>query len=185
MRLLQKQYDNTTLTEEEWVLITTCKQLVWSTRIVRNMPIWILNNRIPGRLLQSVLYCRILSSAYRETSETVSSGNWPLFGNFKSSDSSIYQWSLPLVSRFIIGKLTAFWKLQEFRFSNLPVVSSTTTVVFSSLIKSKVGNILPKGEILRITLDIDVVPIACRSHHHTDILISSSSSSFFWHSKTD
>ncbi len=26
----------------EWVLIVTCKQLVWSTRIGRNMPIWIL-----------------------------------------------------------------------------------------------------------------------------------------------
>jgi hypothetical protein len=26
----------------EWVLITTCKQLVWSTRIGRSMPIWIL-----------------------------------------------------------------------------------------------------------------------------------------------
>jgi hypothetical protein len=26
----------------EWVLISTCKQLVWSTRIGRNMPIWIL-----------------------------------------------------------------------------------------------------------------------------------------------
>ncbi len=25
----------------EWVLIATCKQLVWSTRIGRNMPIWI------------------------------------------------------------------------------------------------------------------------------------------------
>jgi hypothetical protein len=24
----------------EWVLIATCKQLVWSTRIGRNMPIW-------------------------------------------------------------------------------------------------------------------------------------------------
>ncbi len=27
----------------EWVLIGTCKQLVWSTRIGRNMPIWILS----------------------------------------------------------------------------------------------------------------------------------------------
>ncbi len=26
----------------EWVLITTCKPLVWSNRIRRNMPIWIL-----------------------------------------------------------------------------------------------------------------------------------------------
>ncbi len=26
----------------EWVLTSTCKQLVWSTRIGRNMPIWIL-----------------------------------------------------------------------------------------------------------------------------------------------
>ena len=41
----------------EWVLIATCKQLVWSTRIGRNMPIWNLdvepeprNVRIPGRI---------------------------------------------------------------------------------------------------------------------------------------
>ncbi len=26
--------------DNEWVLIATCKQLVWSTRIVRNIPIW-------------------------------------------------------------------------------------------------------------------------------------------------
>jgi hypothetical protein len=32
----------------EWVLITTCKQLVWSTWIVRNIPIWIL---LSGHLL--------------------------------------------------------------------------------------------------------------------------------------
>ncbi len=40
--------------EEEWVLITTCKQLVWSTRIVRNMPIWILClilGSVPGATL--------------------------------------------------------------------------------------------------------------------------------------
>jgi hypothetical protein len=30
------------VTKNEWVLIITCKQLVWSTRIDRNMPIWIL-----------------------------------------------------------------------------------------------------------------------------------------------
>jgi hypothetical protein len=30
----------------EWVLITTCKQLVWSNRIVRNMSIWNLCLRI-------------------------------------------------------------------------------------------------------------------------------------------
>ena len=29
----------------EWVLIATCKQLVWSTRIGRNMPIWNLNRK--------------------------------------------------------------------------------------------------------------------------------------------
>ncbi len=28
--------------DNEWVLISTCKQLVWSTRIGRNMSIWIL-----------------------------------------------------------------------------------------------------------------------------------------------
>ena len=30
------------LSMNEWVLIANCKQLVWSTRIGRNMPIWIL-----------------------------------------------------------------------------------------------------------------------------------------------
>ncbi len=33
--------------ENEWVLIATCKQLVWSIRIGRNMPIWVLC-LIPG-----------------------------------------------------------------------------------------------------------------------------------------
>ena len=28
--------------DSDWVLISTCKQLVWSNRIGRNMPIWIL-----------------------------------------------------------------------------------------------------------------------------------------------
>jgi hypothetical protein len=32
----------------EWVLIATCKQLVWSTRIGRNMTIWILDTELTG-----------------------------------------------------------------------------------------------------------------------------------------
>ncbi len=35
-------YRAKTLCMNEWVLIRTCKQLVWSTRTGRNMPIWIL-----------------------------------------------------------------------------------------------------------------------------------------------
>ena len=37
---------------------------------------------------------------------------------------------------------------------------------FSSQLKSKVGNILAKIESLRITLNIDVVPVTSRSHTH-------------------
>ncbi len=33
--------------EHEWVLIATCKQLVWSIRIGRNMPIWFLAHCAP------------------------------------------------------------------------------------------------------------------------------------------
>jgi hypothetical protein len=39
-------------------------------------------------------------------------------------------------------------------------------VVFSSHLKSKVGNILSKDETLRITLTIDDAPVASRSHTH-------------------
>ena len=39
-------------------------------------------------------------------------------------------------------------------------------VTFSSQIKSKVGNILPKAAALRINLNIDGAPIASRSHAH-------------------
>jgi hypothetical protein len=37
---------------------------------------------------------------------------------------------------------------------------------FSSHLKSKVGNILPKAAALRITLNIDGAPIASKSHTH-------------------
>ena len=39
-------------------------------------------------------------------------------------------------------------------------------VVFSSQIKSKIDNILTKVVALRITLNIDVAPVASRSHTH-------------------
>ena len=55
-------------------------------------------------------------------------------------------------------------------------------VAFSSQIKSKVGHILAKAAVLRINLNIDVVPIVSRSHTHpsnsqTSLLLTSSLSS--------
>ncbi len=41
-RLGEKWWKGLIIKLNEWVLIATCKQLVWSTRIGRNMPIWIL-----------------------------------------------------------------------------------------------------------------------------------------------
>ena len=52
LRVLQALGKASGLGMNEWVLIATCKQLVWSSRIGRNMPIWILCLRIrpPVRL---------------------------------------------------------------------------------------------------------------------------------------
>jgi hypothetical protein len=70
----------------------------------------------------------------------------------------------------LIGKLTAFWQLQEFSLRNLPVDSSTSSARRSphtgSQLKSKVGNILAKAAALRINLNIDGAPIASKSHTH-------------------
>ena len=55
-----------------------------------------------------------------------------------------------------IGKLTAFFQIQEFSLRNLPVEdSSTFTVTVFSNLKSKNGNLLAKTEVLRINLNLD------------------------------
>ena len=63
------------------------------------------------------------------------------------------------------GKQNAFLLLQEFSLHN---PTSSTTVMFYSQLKSKVGNILDKTAALCITddLNIDVTPIASRSDTH-------------------
>ena len=67
----------------------------------------------------------------------------------------------------IIGKLTVF-----FTSSGVQVVESDCDqfhlrhTVFSSHLKSKVGNILAKTAALRITLNIDGAPVTSRSHTH-------------------
>jgi hypothetical protein len=63
-----------------------------------------------------------------------------------------------------------FLHLQDFSFRHMTVASSTTVErclsVFSSHLKSKVGNILAKVAALRITLNIDGGPITSKSHTH-------------------
>ena len=67
----------------------------------------------------------------------------------------------------LIGKLTSFLQLQEFCQRNQIVVFSTTTEqLFSSMFKSRVGNILTKGTDLRINLNIDGSKITSKSHTH-------------------
>ncbi len=67
----------------------------------------------------------------------------------------------------LIGKLTAFLQLQEFCQRNQIVDSSTTTSrFFSSMLKSRVGNILTKAAALRINIKLDGSPIASKSHTH-------------------
>ncbi len=82
----------------------------------------------------------------------------------------------------LIGKLTAFLQLQEFCLNNQIVDSSTTVTRFSSMIKSRVGNILAKAASLRINLNLDGSSIASKSHTHpshsqTSRLLTSSLSS--------
>ncbi len=54
----------------------------------------------------------------------------------------------------IIGKLTAFLQLQEF------------SQRFSSMLKSRVGNIMDKTSALRVNLNLDGAPIDSSSHTH-------------------
>jgi hypothetical protein len=83
----------------------------------------------------------------------------------------------------LIGKLTVFFQLQEFSLCNLIVVSSEILPLppdgFSSVLKSRVSNILVKTEALRINLNLDGTPIASKSHTHpshsqTSCLLTSS-----------
>jgi len=70
---------------DDWVLIVTCKQLVWSNRIGRNMPIWILCLRIrsgtskPHRaMLQGHRYLGVPDSRLTETFAPQVSTSWVL-----------------------------------------------------------------------------------------------------------
>jgi hypothetical protein len=45
-------------------------------------------------------------------------------------------------------------------------VDSGTTTIFSSILKSRVGNILPESPGLRINLNLDGTSIASKSHTH-------------------
>ena len=67
-----------------------------------------------------------------------------------------------LYSYRLIGKLTAFLKLQEFSLRNMTVASSTTAARRSPLS----GSILAKAASLRITLNIDGAPIVSQIHTH-------------------
>jgi gluconate kinase len=61
-------------------------------------------------------------------------------------------------------------QLQEFSLRNLTVTTDQfhfLRVVFSSPLKSKVGNIIRKTVDLRVHLNIDVTPIVSRSHTHS------------------
>jgi hypothetical protein len=66
-----------------------------------------------------------------------------------------------------IGKLTAFLQLQEFSQHNQiwerNQIFHFRRAAFSSLLK---GSILPKTEVLRITINLDVSPITSKSHTH-------------------
>ncbi len=67
----------------------------------------------------------------------------------------------------LIGKLTAFLQLQEFSQRNLIVgISTSAARAFSSMLKSKCGNILAKAAALRINLNLDGAPITSKSHTH-------------------
>jgi hypothetical protein len=65
----------------------------------------------------------------------------------------------------LIGKLTAFVHLQEFSLRKPTVVSSTSVTRFS-LRRSKTGLTLSKVVSLRLTLNLDGVPITSKSHTH-------------------
>ncbi len=77
---------------------------------------------------------------------------------------------LDFYSYRLIGKLTAFFQLQEFSFrKQTPVATDQFHFrhsAFVSMIKSRVGNILVKASALRINLNLDGAPIASKSHTH-------------------
>ncbi len=67
----------------------------------------------------------------------------------------------------LIGKLTAFLKLQEFSFRKHKVSCSTSAAPrFLLRYKAKVVTTLVKTESLRINLNIDGSPITSRTHTH-------------------
>ena len=75
--------------------------------------------------------------------------------------------SLDCYSYRLIGKLTAFLRLQEFNLSH-PTVDYSTFVAPCALhsLKGKVGSTLTKAATLRVNLNIDGMPIASRTHTH-------------------
>jgi hypothetical protein len=82
-----------------------------------------------------------------------------------STSGRLHSGFVRLYSYRLIGKLTVFLQFQEFSWCIMTVVSSTTAV-FSSHFKSKVGNILTKVAELRTNLSIDGEPMVSRSHNH-------------------
>ncbi len=79
----------------------------------------------------------------------------------------------------IIGKLTAFLQFQEFSLRILPVgLFHFPRTAFSSDLKSRVDNILPKTATLRVRVNVnlDGAPITSRTHthqSHTQLLVYS------------
>ena len=67
----------------------------------------------------------------------------------------------------LIGKLTAFLQFQEFHLaeSNRGPFHYRRAAI-SSMLKSRVANILAKAAALRINLNLDGAPIASKSHTH-------------------
>jgi hypothetical protein len=95
------------------------------------------------------------------------------FGLFSGTESNFRQITEVNLSDFysyrLIEKLTAFLQLQEFSQHNQTWGHWTPIfprVAFSSMLKSKYGNILDKGDTLRITLHLDGSSITCQSHTH-------------------
>ncbi len=66
----------------------------------------------------------------------------------------------------LIGKLTACLQVQDFSFRNLAVDSSTSSDVFSSQVKSRVGNLLVKDTVLGVNLNLDGASITSKTHTH-------------------
>jgi hypothetical protein len=69
----------------------------------------------------------------------------------------------------IIGKLTAFFAASGVQSAQSNLGSSYFNfrrAAFSSMLKSKCGNILAKASALRVNLNLDGAPIASNSHTH-------------------